>query len=241
MSIAALSDNLVEFEVDAARGRRFEPTVERELDPALRVLAEGLPSARNGLLGVVEFPAPRGVPDLLVVTNGYDDLRRRLSNSLPLISSPSDCAVVAAVDINRTRSAASVSRVTGMSISQVERRMRALVQQGILVPHGTGYRRRPEVVPSGRMYAFEAKVSDWRGGLVQAIRYSAWADATALVLLHRPGNLPEVVKHCTSLGVGLALGDTWIRRPKLIPPQPALRLQASEQLALEVSRARIAL
>ncbi|USX47740.1 hypothetical protein [Dietzia kunjamensis] len=241
MSTATVSDVLVEFEVGTSRGRRFEPTVERELDPALRSLAEGLPSAKDGLLGVVEFPAPRGVPDLLVMTKGYADLRRRLSSNIPLISGPSDCAVVASLDINRTRSASSVSRTTGMSVSQVKRRLRMLAQLGIVLPHGAGYRRAPTVVPSGRMYAFEAKVSNWRAGLKQAVRYSAWADATALVLLRPPSNLSDVIDNCTSLGVGLAVRDTWVRRPKLVPPQAALRLQASEQLAIEVSRAGISL
>ena len=232
---------LVEFEVDTARGRRFEPTTERELDPALRTLAEGLPSANSGLLGVVEFPAPRGVPDLLCVTKGFDDLRRRLASGLPIIGSPSDCAVVAALSVNRTRSPQTIARTIGMSDTQVHRRLRALMHDGIVVPHGTGFRRAGGIGPVGRMYALEAKVSDWRGGLVQAMRYSAWADATVLALLRPPAHLQEVTDHCAALGVGLAVRDTWVRKPRLVPPQPALRLQASEQLALEVSRAEITL
>lgn len=241
MSTAHAFDTLVEFEVGTSRGRRFEPTTERELDPALRTLTGGLPSAEHGLLGVVEFPAPRGVPDLLCLTKGFDGLKRRLSGDLPIIESAADCAVVAALSVNRTRSAPTIARTIGMSDTQVQRRLRALTHDGIALPHGTGFRRAAAIGPIGRMYAFEAKVSDWRGGLVQAMRYSAWADATVLVLLHPPSNLRDVTDHCARLGVGLAVRDSWIRKPKLVPPQPALRLQASERLALEVSRAGIPL
>lgn len=229
------SNALTEFEARGGRGRRFEPTTERQLDSDLRALARTLPGAHNGLLGVVEFPSPRGVPDLLVATRAYEALGRRLSSGLPFVESPSDCAVIAALKVKRTRSIESVSSETGISVAQVERRLRALSNLGVAIAHGLGYRRSPEIEPIGRIYAFEAKVSDWRRGLSQALRYSEWSDASSLVLLRPPSNLDDVADRCATLDIGLAVRDEWIRKPKIGRPHSALRLEASERLALEVS------
>jgi hypothetical protein len=230
------SAEFAEFEVDTPRGRRFEPTVERELDGDLRALARSLPGAGEGLVAALEFPGPRGVPDLLVVSRGLPALRRRLTSGVPYIESLADCVVVAALNVNRPLSSISVAAATGMSSVQVERRLRALAQLGLVTSHGNGYRRRSDLEPIGRTYAFEAKVSDWRRGLSQALRYSTWCDASSLVLMRAPGDMPSLTVRCANLNIGLAIRDQWIRRPRLGRPQPALRLVASERLAVEVSR-----
>ncbi|WP_142280342.1 hypothetical protein [Mycobacterium paraense] len=228
--------DVAEFEVANGRGQRFEPILERELDADLRVLASGLPGAAEGLLSVVEFPGPRGVPDLLVVARGFASLRQRIANGAPYIESLADCTVVASLMVNRTVTSVSVAMATGMSMEQVERRLRALAHSGLVIVHGQGYRRRPDLEPIGRTYAFEAKVSDWRRGLSQALRYSAWCDASSLVLLRAPTDIDSLRARCTDLDIGLAIRDEWVRKPRLGRPQPALRLAASERLALEVSR-----
>lgn len=227
---------VAEFEVNSGRGQRFEPTLERELDADLRVLASGLPGATEGLLSVVEFPGPRGVPDLLAVAKGFASLRQRLANGAPYIESLADCTVVANLKVNRSVTGVGVATATGMSLEQVERRLRALAHSGLVTVHGQGYRRRPDLEPIGRAYAFEAKVSDWRRGLSQALRYSAWCDASSLVLLRAPSDLGTLIERCTYLDVGLAIRDEWVRKPRLGRPQSPLRLAASERLALEVSR-----
>lgn len=226
---------VAEFEAIGGRGQRFEPTVERELDADLRTLASGLPGAGEGLLAVVEFHGPRGVPDLLVMARGVAALRHRLENGAPFIESPADCAVVAVLNIKRPMTSSSVASETGMSLEQVERRLRALTHAGIVVTQGQGYCRRADIEPIGRTYAFEAKVSDWRRGLDQALRYSAWCDASSLVLLRAPADMGGLIERCTLFDIGLAIRDEWVRRPRLGRPQPALRLAASERLALQVS------
>jgi hypothetical protein len=230
------SAELAEFEVDTPRGRRFEPTLERELDGDLRALARAIPGAGEGLVAALEFPGPRGVPDLLVVARGLPALRRRLITGAPYVESLADCVVVAALNVNRPLSSTSVAAATGMSSAQVERRLRALAQLGLVTPHGNGYRRRFDIEPIGRTYAFEAKVSDWRRGLSQALRYSTWCDASSLVLMRAPAAMPSLTIRCADLNIGLAVRDQWIRKPRLGRPQPALRLAASERLAIEVSR-----
>ncbi len=213
--------------------------MERELDSDLRMLASGLPGASEGLLGVVEFQGPRGVPDLLVMTRGLASLRHRLDNGAPFIESLADCAVVAALNIKRPMTSSSVASATGMSLEQVERRLRALAHAGVVVTHGLGFCRRADLEPIGRTYAFEAKVSDWRRGLDQALRYSAWCDASSLVLLRAPADMGSLIEHCNHLDIGLAVRDEWVRRPRLGKPQRALRLAASERLAQQVSRLEV--
>lgn len=226
---------VAEFESPGGRGQRFEPTAERELDMDLRTLASGLPGASEGLLGVVEFQGPRGVPDLLVMTRGAASLNHRLEHGAPFIESLADCAVVAALNVKRPMTSSSVASVTGMSLEQVERRLRTLTHAGMVVPQGPGFCRRADLEPIGRTYAFEAKVSDWRRGLDQALRYSAWCDASSLVLLRAPADLPGLIARCTHLNIGLAVRDEWVRRPRLARPQRDLRLAASERLAMQVS------
>lgn len=227
---------VAEFESPGGRGQRFEPTTERELDEDLRTLASGLPGANEGLLGVVEFQGPRGVPDLLVMSRGSASLRHRLESGAPFIESLADCAVVAALNVKRPVTGSSVASVTGMSLEQVERRLRALTHTGLVVQNGLGFCRRADLEPIGRTYAFEAKVSDWRRGLDQALRYSAWCDASSLVLLRAPADMRGLIEHCTRLDIGLAVRDDWVRRPRLGRPQRDLRLAASERLAMQVSR-----
>lgn len=227
---------VAEFESPGGRGQRFEPTAERELDADLRSLASGLPGAGDGLLGVVEFQGPRGVPDLLVMTRGSGSLNHRLDNGAPFLESLADCAVVAALNVKRPLTSGSVASVTGMSLEQVERRLRSLTHAGMVIPYGPGFCRRADLEPIGRTYAFEAKVSDWRRGLDQALRYSAWCDASSLVLLRAPADLPGLIARCTHLDIGLAIRDEWARRPRLGRPHRDLRLAASERLAMQVSK-----
>ena len=117
--------------------------------------------------------------------------------------------------------------------------MRALAHAGVVVSHDFGYPRRADLEPIGRTYAFEAKVSDWRRGLDQALRYSVWCDASSLVLLRAPADMGNLIERCNHLDIGLAVRDEWVRRPRLGKPQRSLRLAASERLAQQVSRLEV--
>ena len=109
--------------------------------------------------------------------------------------------------------------------------MNALIRSGAVLREGKSYRRREGFAPAGRAYALEAKVSDWRRGLAQALRYSTWADASAVVLLREPNDLSSVAERFGDLRVGLAVGRRWIIRPRLQRPMPGRRLALAERLA----------
>ncbi len=221
----------LELSADPRPGRRFEPTVEKSLDGDLLTLAMNLPSASRGVTITREFPGGRGVADIVAVTRWQDGLRKRLSMPQPFLRNETDCAVVAALSANQTRSARSVGKRLGMSDEQVVRRARRLAASGHVEACGSGFRRAPGLEPIGRSYALEAKVSDWQKGISQALRYSTWCDAAAVVLLRPPRDLGELRARCSAFGVGLGVDGRWVVRPRIGRPNEGLRLALSEHWA----------
>ena len=210
-------------------GRRFEATEERLLDNDLLTLATKLPGASSGLALVREFTGGRGVADAVAVTGWQDAVRDRLSMQLPGLVNGTDASVVAALSPRQTRTAPSIARRLGMSEGQAVRRLRRLVASGHVEPAGGGFRRVRGMEPVGRAYALEAKVSHWQQGIGQALRYATWCDAAAVVLLKPPRDLSEAKERCSKLGLGLAVSDRWLVRPRIGRPQAGLRLAMSEQ------------
>ena len=232
LSVRQETDVIVEQVPSSPRaGRRFEPKGERLLDDDLMRLATRLPGASGGVIVSTEFPGPRGIADLVAITQPFEDLRSRLALGLPFLVNVTDCLVVAATSPNRVRTTSTVARSTGMSIEQAERRLRSLASVGYVSRTGSGFVRNSGLKPIGRAYALEAKVNDWRKGLSQALRYSSWCDAGAVVLLNAPRDLSDAADRSRRLGIGLAVQSRWVVRPRIGRPQPGLRLAMSEQLA----------
>lgn len=217
-------------------GRRFAPTDERLLEGSLRSLAGRLPGAGHEVVVSPEVSGPRGIADLVAVTRGSSDLEARLESGLPFLTNVTDCLIVAAASPKKVRRPATLAGNLGMSLDQVQRRLSSLTSRGYLIRSGTGFARAEGLKPIGRSYAFEAKVSDWQQGISQALRYSSWCDAAALVLLRPPRDLTEVQARCRALGIGLGVMDRWLVRPRLGHPQAGLRLAASEQWAENLVR-----
>lgn len=209
-------------------GRRFEPVAERALEPVVRDLASRLPGSSAGVLASAQFAGPSGVADFVAVTRAQELLPARIEIGVPVISSLSDASVIAAVSLRRRTTILDVAQAVGMSETQALRRLRQLRDMGAVIECKGGYRRHPALVPVGRMYAFEAKVSDWRQATAQALRYARWADASGIVLLKAPRDLEILRQHARSLRIGIAIGSHWLARPVLQPVSPGLRLLASE-------------
>lgn len=225
------SHALREISPDSVPGRRFEPTVERSLDGDLVTLAMHLPGAGEGIAIAREFPGGRGIADVVAVTRWQDGLDRRMATGLPFLRNQMDCSVVSVLSANLTRSPRTVGKKLGMSDEQVVRRLRSLIATGHVEAHGSGFRRAPGLEAIGRAYALEAKVSDWQQGISQALRYSTWCDAAAVVLLRPPRDLDDAKDLCSGLDLGLAVGDRWVMRPRIGRPHPGRRLAMSEHWA----------
>lgn len=231
-----LPTNLLEAEPARVRaGRRFEPIQERELDNPLRQLASKLPGAKNGVYVLPEFVGASGVADLVAVTRADLDLRDRLETQIPFLGTLTLATVAASIPMTRTISLGRLSHALHMSARQVSGYIRELESTGAVMKTGSCYRRDKSLRPIGRMYAFEAKVSDWKRALGQAVRYSSWADAGSIVLLRPPADVASVMAHVRAMNVGLAVGSTWIVRPRitplLSPTHAGGRLLASERFA----------
>lgn len=211
-------------------GRRFAPGAERELEPVLRGLAARLPGADRGVTVIAEMPGPAGLPDLVAVplTSALAD---RLSYGCPPLLSWPDIRIVAAASVNRPLSTAALSRRIGAEERVVRRSVPRLVRCGALIRTPTDCLVRPAAMqPVGRLYALEAKVADWSGGLDQALRYGAWADASAVVVSRLPQDHSKAIALARDLQLGLALGPRWLVRPTVRRLELARRLWASEHV-----------
>lgn len=226
---------ITELSESAQRGRRFTPVRERDLEPVLRSIALRLPGAAEGLVLAPEFRGARGVVDLLAVTRVGAKFVERAKHGAPYVTSEADSTVLARLSPRVTRTAEHLAQVVGMTDRQMRTRLRALVRAGAAEQVGGGYRRREGLEPIGRSYALEAKVDDWRKGLSQALRYASWADAAGVVLLVEPQDISAVRARFRALQIGLAVGDSWIVRPRLGRPDPGRRLALSEQLAFDIA------
>lgn len=217
-----------EIPVPNRPGHRFEPIEERLLDDDLLNLAARLPGTHQSLYISREVNGPRGVADLVATTNVGAELKHRIELGLLPLTSVVECTIVAAASERRTLRIPTIARTLGMSEEQVDRRVRSLLSRDYLRSAGSGIRRVPHMTAIGRTYALEAKVNDWRKGLNQALRYGAWCDASAVVLLRPPRDISMAFSACRQFGIGLAVDNRWLLRPRLGQPQPGMRLAASE-------------
>lgn len=193
----------------------FQPIQEKELSGALESLASKLKLSARDLYTFPEFEGPVGIPDLVVLADRNGEVQDRLASEIPPITSLSAARVAAAVGINRPTTTQHISNDLHMSVKQVQRYITTLIASGVIYGTRTGYRREASVRAIGRMYALEAKVSDWVAGVNQAVRYASWADATAVVMLRLPRDRTDATAYAHKNGIGLALGDQWILRPRI--------------------------
>jgi len=219
-------------------GRRFAPVAEAELDLDLRNLARKLPHASAGVDVVPEFVGPNGIADLVAVTQAGHGFESRVLAGIPYLRTITDARVVAATSVGRTVTGATIASTTGLSPRQSQTAVNRLVRDGAIRRVGSGYRRSESMVAVGRMYALEAKVSDWRKAFSQALRYSSWSDASAIVLLRSPREIDDAIELAKRFRIGLAVHDRWLVRPSIRAVPTHLRLLASDRFAFTLDLAK---
>lgn len=209
---------------------RFVPKQELELNPALAMLASKLPRSSRGLITISEFEGPVGIPDFIGVTSFTKSLGERKEAGVPPLTSLADATLLAFVSSARWSSAASLARRTRQDETALVKKLNRLERSGYLKFQGRLVQRAEFLKPIGRIYAFEAKVDDWRQASAQAFRYSRWSDAASIVLLRPPRNMDAVQAQAIRLKIGFAVEDRWIIRPVISPSDSGQRLLASEML-----------
>ena len=197
------------------------PTAENTLTDACAAHVGVLARASNGCR-VVLMPWPEigtGVPDGVVVSVDGDPYRMWRDEAPPLVSL-GECRVLGA-DVAGRRSAYTPAH---------ERRVRRRLETA-----GWSVRLATEMLnrqPVRSSLVFEAKISDWRRGIGQLMRYRWVAEEAALVV---PANIAHRVKAraLEHNEVGLAVVDgalSWRRVSPRRPVQPDAQLWVLELL-----------
>ncbi len=212
-------------------GRPFLPAAERQLEPSLRSAAVRLTSGSRDAVMLPELPLPVGVPDMTAVVLNKGAVSRRIATGVPPILGFRKSAVVAACGARKPTTLQRLMAVTGVSERQTRDTVGDLVRSGALIRSGSGWCRSEVIAPIGRVFALEAKVSDWRGGFAQSLKYSLYADSVTLVLGRIGSKAIDAARGaCADQGVGLVVDGTWLVRPRLHKVPLARRLQCSEQI-----------
>lgn len=214
-------------------GRRFEPIQERELHAdALRAI-RAIPNASRGVVVVPEFAGPLGIPDFTAFIGDASKIRVRQSLEVAPITNEMESGIISAAHAHRASSAQAIARSLGWPLEAVDPRVKALTKKRALIKLAPDRFVRPEPLePGGRLYAIEAKVSDWKSALRQVRTYRVWADSYVLIM----GRLSERALEALTTEVqrdegGLMVSGHWVVRPKLGKVADRRRLQAWELFA----------
>ena len=217
----------------ARAGRPFLPQAELRLAPTLRQAAGRLPMRPGAQTVMVpECPLPVGVPDLIALVANTEALAARSTAGIRPLLGEQEARMVAACGVVRPRSLPWLASIAGVSEGHARRVLLNLERSGALFRRAEGWVRHPAIRPIGRTYAIEAKVSNWRAGLSQCLRYGTLADASALALGSMSDrNREQVLAAAREHGVGLFVGERWLVRPRISPVRAARRLWVSEHVA----------
>jgi hypothetical protein len=226
--------NALHVETSTPRpGKRFEPIQERRLHEAALVAAESLHGAQRGLVVVPEFAGPFGVPDFTAYVGSIPCLQARQSLPVPAVVSDIDAGIVSVTLVNRSRDVRALASALGWPPQTVAGRIKRLVSSGALIERAPGRFIRPtELEATGRLYAIETKLQDWRKALRQARTYRTWADGYVLVMSdisNRP--LDALLAEVKLDRGGLVVDGRWLARPRIEQPLGWRRFQASEMFA----------
>lgn len=214
-------------------GRRFEPVRERALHADAMSAAEGIPGTSRGLVVVPEFAGPIGIPDFTAFVGDLQNLRARQQLSVAPVVNEIDAGIISVSHVRKPSSIESLAVALGWPRSLIAPRVRRLASAGTLryVEKGR-YVRAPELQPSGRLYAIEAKVGDTKAALRQARTYGVWADGYVIVMTEVSSRaLEELRSDVMKDRGGLMIDGHWVTRPRISKVSARRRLQAAELFA----------
>lgn len=214
-------------------GRRFEPIQELELHDDALDAAKTLPGASRGLVVVSEFAGPFGIPDFTAFVGQVKHIRARQALDIAPVVNEVEAGIISVAHVNRPSSAEQLAKALGWPSAIVLGRVPKLVKSGALNEVARGRYTRPALLdPSGRLYAIEAKVNDWRSALRQVRTYRVWADAYVIVM----GPISAQAQEALAAEVlhdrgGLMVAGKWVLRPRLGAVPSRRRIEAWERFA----------
>lgn len=222
------------------QGRLFASLHEKDLFPHLQPLARQL--ARQDthpqghvLILIPELVGPYGVADLVACYLDRQRLAARLALLVPPLLNEIDAALIAAASVRQQHAPGALARRLGYPERLVLRRLRLLLRSGALVQRSRGLSRPTALRPLGRLFAFEAKIDDWRRALRQASTYALWTDRSTVVLSRYLSNWKQVCESVRHAKLGLAVCSDFVRRPPPTRLPNTRRLWASEHVVAAIA------
>lgn len=179
----------------------------------------------------------RGVADLVVLD--FDDAKfaKRADAGLGPLLSVGQAYVVAGLRASGRVSLKDVGRLDrSVGVRQNRRVIAELIAAGYVLERASSISLHPSMVaPVARLVAIEAKLTDWRGGLLQASRYRSFADVAYLAMpAAAAAKLVEAWSDAArELGVGvIAVGSSnariLLRAEPCRPSERGVRVWAEE-------------
>lgn len=199
------------------------PKAERALTDALAEAASAVMSPGRGrrLIVLSEVELGMGRPDAVLLSTSPPSLTKRLQTGLRL-RTLTEARVL--VDLFSRAS----GNGYGISTGHYRQVVRDLERRGWVTPEGRAEARKTTIAKS---LLIEAKVGDWRGGVLQAIRNSRLFHATALLVPERlNAKIPRPIIEQYALGLLLFDGDEiwWQRRGRERKPPHYANLWLAE-------------
>lgn len=210
-------------------GRRFEPIAEQSLSPDLALAASTLQVARSrSTLVLTECPLPFGVPDAVVLAADDNEFQGRLDSGIPAAVNAAEVSMIVAAQ-RRPLTSNELMEASGLSGPVARRYLNGLEDKGALERVGDRFKADRRLRAVGRVFALEAKVSDWRSGYEQCLRYGLFADGTGLIMprVTDKGRAP-LLAMTRPQGVGVFAAGRWLSRPRMARHNKVRRLHASE-------------
>jgi hypothetical protein len=205
----------------------------------LSVIATNSPVFNVRAIPLFEIPSSTGVPDVVLVRFSPAGLRERTDRSF----------LLDLTDVRTMLTATSVPRTQGMPVANLAdrvgisaRHLRSVIlprlaDGGHMTRAGDEWRpthRYPSLATS--VVTVEAKLRDWRRGLMQASRHRLAADAAWLAIDSTRSAPALAAKHWfLNYGVGLALVSTDGTVAPVVPPNPKQARSADRELLVERS------
>jgi hypothetical protein len=182
-------------------------------------LRGGLPitSAR---LFLKEAELPTGAPDVIAVETRCENIR--VCPTRKKIT-PQHLRVLYFLNELQETSVEETNRLLRMSSADVVRIFNELVAAGLVRHTAGGYSSRPlsKIFAARRIIAIEAKMTNWRGALEQAVT-NLWFASHSYILLPAMKCLKAVIAEARKLGIGVLVFNGGKTRRVLAPKKQAI-------------------